>query len=445
MNAKKLVAIIAALVVMGGGTMLFVAMMVVSFLPSIPGVGQNASCVGAPTVALKVDTASLPKVRKRTPQQMAVAAQIMKVGEQSGVGERGQLIGLMTAMQESDLGAMPTVMQPNSDGDAGVFQQRVLPGWYGTLEQVTDPATGAKIFFEGVTITKDTYAPGGAGPVGYHIPGLKNISGWESMSLTQAAQSVQKSAYPDAYAKHEAEAREIMAALAGVPVTQVAAGSTDAQLGCGGGALPAVNVASGIPSQQQLTSDTSAIACPAGTTDLGVADGGFNGRHIPIRLCSITGTVCTGSDCRKGELGGKARGEVILNSVVAPHFIKWLTEVRAKGLNPTFASSFRAWNTQSGLWAGGSNGNAARPGYSNHQMGTAVDISGLPGSYNKGQCIGKAPDGGCMAAGSEWPVYHQIGLVNGAAFHDSEFWHLEWIITRPESRNLPFLKKEIGA
>jgi murein DD-endopeptidase MepM/ murein hydrolase activator NlpD len=43
---------------------------------------------------------------------------------------------------------------------------------------------------------------------------LKTISGWERMSLTQAAQRVQISAYPDAYAKHEGLATEIVNALA---------------------------------------------------------------------------------------------------------------------------------------------------------------------------------------------------------------------------------------
>lgn len=42
-------------------------------------------------------------------------------------------------------------------------------------------------------------------------PGLTDISGWQNLTVTQAAQRVQRSAYPDAYAKWEALAREIVA------------------------------------------------------------------------------------------------------------------------------------------------------------------------------------------------------------------------------------------
>src|SRR5690606_20959897 len=59
----------------------------------------------------------------------------------------------------------------------------------------------------------------GAGPKGYHIPGLLNIDGWESLAPTRAAQAVQRSGHPDAYAEHEGTAREIMSALSGVDVT----------------------------------------------------------------------------------------------------------------------------------------------------------------------------------------------------------------------------------
>jgi hypothetical protein len=40
-------------------------------------------------------------------------------------------------------------------------------------------------------------------------PGLVDIDGWETMPFTVAAQAVQVSAFPDAYARHEDTAREI--------------------------------------------------------------------------------------------------------------------------------------------------------------------------------------------------------------------------------------------
>ena len=144
------------------------------------------------------------------------AAIIMKVGEQLKVPARGQLVALMTAMQESDLGRDRSSLQSDSNHDAGLFQQRVLPGWYGSLAQVIDPAYGARVFYQGKTVDADV--PGGAGPKGYHIPGLLDIKGWQTLAPTVAAQRVQVSAFPDAYAKHEDAARQIMTALSGVDV-----------------------------------------------------------------------------------------------------------------------------------------------------------------------------------------------------------------------------------
>ena len=43
---------------------------------------------------------------------------------------------------------------------------------------------------------------------------LQTVEGWERMSLTRAAQRVQRSAYPDAYAKHETIATQIVNLLA---------------------------------------------------------------------------------------------------------------------------------------------------------------------------------------------------------------------------------------
>lgn len=397
--------------------------------------GANAACTDNSAPALTVDVSQLPTDPNYTPAQLGAAAQIMKVGADLGLPERAQLIALMTAMQESTLGAGAGVMQPNRDGDAGYFQQRVLRGWYGTLEQVQDPAYGAKVFYQGTDVTESV--GGAAGPKGYHIPGLVDIKGWEHMALTEAASEVQKPAkkYRIYYAKHEAEARRIMALLAGVQVSDATGSLTDSSLGCSAGTA---NVAVGdLPTQAQLSQDSANVPCPEGTTDLGGASGGFEGKRVPIRLCSVAGTICTGSDCRKGTLGGKARGEVIVNSLVAPHFMKWLNAVRADGFSPSFSSSFRSWETQSSF----SGGNVARPGWSNHQMGAAVDISGLPGSYNRHNCAGFADDGSCKAGGAAWASYHQRGVETGGLFHNEEFWHLEWIITDASTRNVPFIQK----
>lgn len=143
--------------------------------------------------------------------QKGVAAVIMAMGDSLGISEYGQIIAIMTAMQESHLGAAAGSNKPNGDGDAGPFQQRQLPGWYGTLDEVTNPAYASKVFYQGKTVTEG----GGAGPKGYHIPGLLDIDGWEDLQAAQAAQKVQRSAFPDAYAKWEAFARDVYRKMGG--------------------------------------------------------------------------------------------------------------------------------------------------------------------------------------------------------------------------------------
>src|SRR5699024_10472881 len=85
--------------------------------------------------ALSVDPAQLPdSVEGMSEEQLSNAAIIMKAGEEAGLGERAQLIGIMTAMQESTLNNLD-----GGDRDSvGLFQQRPSQGW-GTVEQLADP------------------------------------------------------------------------------------------------------------------------------------------------------------------------------------------------------------------------------------------------------------------------------------------------------------------
>lgn len=117
-------------------------------------------------------------------EQSQHARTIVAVGDTLSVPERGLVVALATAAQESMLRNLP-------DGDrdsVGLFQQR--SGW-GTFAERTDPPTSATFFYTG-----------GAGGQ----PGLLDIPGWQDMPITEAAQAVQRSAYPDAYAKWEDDA-----------------------------------------------------------------------------------------------------------------------------------------------------------------------------------------------------------------------------------------------
>jgi LysM repeat protein len=124
-------------------------------------------------------------------EEMAKNARtIISVGRSLGVGDYGIVIALAAAMQESGLRNLGY-----GDRDSqGLFQQRPSAGW-GSPAQITDPAYSSKLFFGGPS-----------NPNKGNTKGLLEISGWQSMTVTQAAQAVQRSAFPDAYAKWEASA-----------------------------------------------------------------------------------------------------------------------------------------------------------------------------------------------------------------------------------------------
>jgi hypothetical protein len=126
-----------------------------------------------------------------TSEMAANAKTIIKVGKSLGVNDYALVIALAATMQESTLRNLNY-----GDRDSlGLFQQRPSTGW-GTPAQVTDPTYAARLFFGGPS-----------NPNAGITRGLLEIPGWQSMTVTQAAQAVQQSAYPDAYAKWEASAR----------------------------------------------------------------------------------------------------------------------------------------------------------------------------------------------------------------------------------------------
>jgi LysM repeat protein len=125
-----------------------------------------------------------------TAEMAANARTIIQVGRRLDVPDRGIVIALAAAAQESgllDLGS--------GDRDSvGVFQQRPSTGW-GTRDELMDVGYAAQLFYGGPN-----------NPNAGITRGLLDIPGWQSMSVTQAAQAVQISAFPDAYAKWESSA-----------------------------------------------------------------------------------------------------------------------------------------------------------------------------------------------------------------------------------------------
>ncbi|MFJ6101897.1 C40 family peptidase [Streptomyces sp. NPDC092359] len=119
-------------------------------------------------------------------EQIPFAETIQATGVAMNVPVRGQVVALATALQESGLRNLTW-----GDRDSlGLFQQRPSMGW-GTANEILNPVHASTKFYEG----------------------LKKVSGWESLSVTQAAQAVQRSGFPEAYAKWEPLATALQKAI----------------------------------------------------------------------------------------------------------------------------------------------------------------------------------------------------------------------------------------
>ncbi|VVJ22691.1 Uncharacterised protein [Amycolatopsis camponoti] len=158
----------------------------------------------------------------KTAEQLGNAATVVAVGRQMGVPESGWVVAIAAALQESGLRNLSY-----GDRDSlGLFQQRPSMGW-GSPQQVTTPAYAASTFFEHLIATPH----------------------WQTMSVNDAAQAVQGSGFPNAYAQHEDEARAIVAAVSGVrcepaPAT-VGSGDCGAVEAATAAAMTAINYACG--------------------------------------------------------------------------------------------------------------------------------------------------------------------------------------------------------
>ncbi|MFI8217433.1 heavy metal transporter [Streptomyces sp. NPDC085932] len=162
----------------------FVALLAVAGYLVVQYITGGSSGPGCKVVSGKGDGASYAF----TPEQAVNAATITAVGTARGLPERAVTIALATALQESSLRNID-----HGDRDSlGLFQQRPSQGW-GTPKEIMDPTYSAGEFYE-------------------H---LVKVPGYTRLPLTVAAQRVQRSGFPQAYAKHEPDAALLAAALTG--------------------------------------------------------------------------------------------------------------------------------------------------------------------------------------------------------------------------------------
>jgi hypothetical protein len=123
-----------------------------------------------------------------SPDQAANASTIAAVGHTLGLPDHAVTVAIATALQESQL-----INLNGGDRDSvGLFQQRPSEGW-GSPAELLQPVYAATAFYQA----------------------LEKVAGWQTMTVTEAAQAVQHSAAPDAYAYQEQEARSLAIALTG--------------------------------------------------------------------------------------------------------------------------------------------------------------------------------------------------------------------------------------
>ncbi|MEU6070534.1 M23 family metallopeptidase [Streptomyces sp. NPDC047082] len=211
-------------------------------------------------------------------EQQHWASVITNVARSRGLPPRAAVIAVATAMQESGLRKINY-----GDRDSlGLFQQRPSQGW-GTAAQVTDAVYASNNFYKR----------------------LVNVSHWQTRPLTQAAQAVQRSGLPQAYAKWEKTAGElvvkswgnnaVLSTTSGCDTVANAANASNAK-GTGAWALPVEN---------------SRVSTPYG------AGGGMwsSGRHTGIDFPVSTGTrvqaVGTGTVVEAGWGGAYGNNVVI--------------------------------------------------------------------------------------------------------------------------------------
>lgn len=191
----------AAVIAAGGGAAAVGAAGLMLVVSLAVGDDEAAGASTPGVVCSPPGTSATTGVAGFSADQLNNAAVIVAVGKQIGVPQRGWVIAVATAMQESGLRNL-------SGGDrdsVGLFQQRLSQGW-GSAAEIRDPSLAARSFYT-------------------H---LLHISDWQTKPLTVVAQAVQRSAFPDAYARWEQRADEVVGLVEGIPCSTTAAASSAA-------------------------------------------------------------------------------------------------------------------------------------------------------------------------------------------------------------------------
>jgi hypothetical protein len=171
--AGVLIVVVALLLMLGVGV--FFSLRSRGATDPIPGQERCVATADGRSVAVDLDQAHYASI-------------IVGLSVRRGLPPRAASIAMATVYQETGIRNLDY-----GDRDSvGLFQQRPSQGW-GTVKQLRDPYYATNAFYDA----------------------LVKVDGWESGDITEVAQEVQRSGYPDAYRDHEADARVLASTLTG--------------------------------------------------------------------------------------------------------------------------------------------------------------------------------------------------------------------------------------
>ena len=191
------------------------------------------------------------------------------------------------------------------------------------------------------------------------------------------------------------------------------------ELGFGSGTSASTGTSSSIIGDPYT--DSTGVPCAEGTKDLDIHDGYVDGKLIKLRMCALPNITSTG---QSGIPGGESL--VNVNSRVAGAWLALVNDAKAAGISLAATSSFRSMSNQQGLCqkdARCSNGDytmTAKPGYSSHQAGVAIDFgSGMSGITGGSTCSTRAKAPNSPA----WVWLRDNAEHYGFKQYSAEAWH----------------------
>lgn len=257
-----------------------------------------------------------------TDEQRANAAIIRQVGLSLGATERDVQTAIAAAIVESGLRNLNY-----GDRDSiGMFQQR--DAW-GSAAARLNPYSAARMFFLG----------GASGQ-----RGLLDLTNRASLSIGEAAQAVQVSAFPERYGQQEAAAGALLGSLGGTPVPPEAPG--EVTLGSVPGIEESIQSPVGAPVQPTTTEVDGLGAITADETGIGAltfdTDGGPLGALEFGEAAVPSGPAPGGSEApQNGSQGGSGGGG---SAPVASNYMSDVMLEAPPGPGEVFAGSFAGKN-----------------------------------------------------------------------------------------------------